>query len=293
MSALTGTPFEGQRLLGAGSTAEVFVADVDGRKVAVKKAHGTFTSSQEDLPFLAQPWAFYEEGVGPWELEPKVALAAERALLERLDHPAFVKVDALQSEAPDDTLVLEYVEGSSWRELIGHDTLGLGHILAVAEAIEAAQLKFHGDLKPDNLMLADDQVRILDPSFGVAELQDGRPHSLLTTAWYNPVLAASDVPSLGLVLAEVMLGRHPFLGASENKLTPDLSEAIDWMCNAGFGATTTNYRTMDWPATSAGWDAVALRCLGMERRGDTFDVADAYRSVADVCEALRPLCEKE
>ena len=291
---LKSTGFGRQQDLGEGSTATVILAVAGERKVAVKHARPAFKSPEEGAGlYWATPVDFYEEDVGFWDLDPEGALAAEIDLLQTLEFP-YVRVDSLNEEAPKGTAALEYIEGSSWRSLLGSDALAWPQLMKLVESLSTSQLKFHGDLKPDNLMLdVEGTLRILDPSSGIAELKDGRPHSLLTTRLYNPVLAASDVPALGLLIAEVMLGHHILTGKqNKNSMTSELTEVIDWMCRMGFGATTRLYGSMTLAETASPWEAVALRCLGLRRTGpgrEMLDVEDAYRSVHEVYEAMKEL----
>jgi eukaryotic-like serine/threonine-protein kinase len=133
-------------------------------------------------------------------------------------------------------LVMEYVKGTSLRELIKRGPLAPARALEIArqtaEAIEAAHDAgvVHRDLKPDNVMLADrsglhDQVKVLD--FGVAKIatDEARGDSAITQ--YGAIVGTldymapeqagggvvdhrADLYALGVILYELLAGHPPF-----------------------------------------------------------------------------------
>src|SRR5579872_4362299 len=192
--------------LGAGGMGQVFLGiSPGGRKVAVKVIH----------PFHLRAPHFRER------------FAREIEAAQRVGgfHTAPV-VDADPQGSPP-WMVTAFIEGPSLQDAVDRDgplppgevrALGAGLAEGLA-AIHAAGL-VHRDLKPGNVILAPDGPRIID--FGIA-----RPalSSSLTTAGFvvgtveymSPEQArgevagpASDVFSLGMVLAFALTGRPPF-----------------------------------------------------------------------------------
>jgi TolB-like protein/Flp pilus assembly protein TadD len=136
---------------------------------------------------------------------------------------------------------MELVEGRSLTAVIRSDDLSLDAFfdlaIPLAGAVSAAHQKgiTHRDLKPDNIMVGGDaHVKVLD--FGLAKLrpepvasstaptqtvtQDGR--LLGTLPYMSPeqlqgksVDHRSDIFSLGIILYEMLAGRHPFQGATQ------------------------------------------------------------------------------
>jgi tetratricopeptide (TPR) repeat protein len=129
-------------------------------------------------------------------------------------------------------IVMEFVEGQTLRERIDAGPLAVKDAISittqVASALAASHARgiVHRDIKPENVMRRPDgYVKVLD--FGLARqlagVEDGaltatQPEVLVGTLRYmspeqsrgEPVRAPSDVFSLGLLLFEMLAGRHPF-----------------------------------------------------------------------------------
>jgi hypothetical protein len=148
-----------------------------------------------------------------------------------LNHPNIVSVYDWGEEGRTYFIVMEYIEGSTIRELIlKHRRLSPKQAAAVGAEIASA-LAFahnngviHRDVKPGNVIISDaGHVKVMD--FGIARAGD--PQDSLTqtgavmgTATYfspeqaqgKPLDGRSDLYSLGVVLYEVVAGVPPFTG---------------------------------------------------------------------------------
>lgn len=163
--------------------------------------------------------------------ERRGMLEREAKLLALLNHPRIASIYAIEVTADGQPyLILEYVRGETLQEVLGKGPLSISDSLRIgaqiAEAIEAAHAQgvVHCDLKPANLMIATDGVKVLD--FGVAQFLGNRsdaetaPSELAgeaalagTPGYASPeqilsgkIDTAADVWAFGCVLYECLTG---------------------------------------------------------------------------------------
>ena len=158
----------------------------------------------------------------------------ERQILARLDHPNIARL--LDGGTTDDGLpyfVMELIEGKPIDEyceshkLPTEDRLKLFSQVCSAVQYAHQRLIIHRDIKPNNILVTSEGTpKLLD--FGIAKILDtetpaGLFEPTLTifrafTPEYaspeqvkgDPITTASDVYSLGVVLYELLIGRHPY-----------------------------------------------------------------------------------
>ena len=181
-----------------------------GRLVALKFLPPHLTFSEKDRKRLLQ--------------EAKAASA--------LDHPNIGVIHGIEDTPDGQTfIVMAFYEGTNLARRIASGPLSL--LEAVDTACQAASglaeahrhSIVHRDIKPSNILLTrQGQVKIVD--FGLAlvltDLAATRSIDLRGTAAYmapeqiqrTPADQRSDIWALGVVLAEMLLGRHPFLRES-------------------------------------------------------------------------------
>jgi serine/threonine protein kinase/Tfp pilus assembly protein PilF len=215
LTSATVGPYRLLRELGRGGMGAVFLAErIDGefeRRVALKLVKR--------------------------ELADERALArfrAERQILARLEHPNIARLlDGGASATGQPYFAMELVEGVSPARYCDERRAPVAErlrlFLQICDAVDFAHrnLVVHRDLKPSNLLItADGQAKLLD--FGIAKVLEpveGTDEATLTvrearalTPQYaapeqilgRPVTTATDVYSLGIVLHELLSGRHPF-----------------------------------------------------------------------------------
>ncbi|PJF21113.1 MAG: hypothetical protein CUN56_12735 [Phototrophicales bacterium] len=162
----------------------------------------------------------------------------EARSIANLSHPNIVIVHDVGSDGPTHYIVMELVDGHDLKRLIRtHGALPVDRALNIAIGICAGigyahRAKIvHADIKPQNVLLtkSNEQVKITD--FGIAQaLSESQPVQKQSVVWGSPhyfapeqaqgekPTAASDVYSIGIVMFEMLTGRLPFTGASQQDL---------------------------------------------------------------------------
>jgi serine/threonine protein kinase len=157
-----------------------------------------------------------------------------------LNHPGIVAVHDVVTHEGQDVLVMELVEGETLEQLLAQKRLPVGEALGLGIGVADALAKAHAagivhrDLKPSNVMVTADGVKVLD--FGLAKLTDSpfvdpeaptvapdessltHQRAILgTVGWMSPEQAAgetvdtrSDIFAFGVLMYEMLTGKHPF-----------------------------------------------------------------------------------
>jgi serine/threonine protein kinase len=209
------------RSLGAGSNAEVFLAEPlrhPDLRVVVKRVHDHVVKS-------ANFHRLFE---------------AEVVSMANFDHPYAVGlVEASLTDPIGPCLVMEYVPGVTLEDVLAVEKrlsverVGrlLGYFCHALYAAHAAGI-VHRDLKPANLMIVDpgtphESLKVMDfgfagfsdkPHIQIAELTGHGPvYALGTPAYVSPEMvrgdrvdARGDLYSVGVILFEMLSGRLPF-----------------------------------------------------------------------------------
>jgi serine/threonine protein kinase len=172
------------------------------------------------------------------DVEATARLKREARTAAQLYHPSIATIHSIEQDGDHIFIVEEFVEGESLARVIKRGGLSESEICriarAVADALAEAHEKgiVHRDIKPDNIIVAGNRVKVLD--FGIAKQVGvaGTPSSDTPTAfvtqqgmilgtihYMSPEQALgktidgrTDVFSLGVVLYEMATGRRPFAG---------------------------------------------------------------------------------
>jgi serine/threonine protein kinase len=136
----------------------------------------------------------------------------EGELLQGARHQNLVGVRETFTHEKRTVIVLDYVRGKTLREKIrALEGIRLNWFLTVARALQKMDregtLAYHGDLKPENLIVKPSgSVLMIDPALR----GEG---AITTTPHYNPLLlkdSKADVMGIGVMLYEILTGVLPF-----------------------------------------------------------------------------------
>ena len=235
----------------------------------------------------------------------RTTVLREARLASAIEHPNVCAIYEVGESGDEGYIVMQYVPGQSLDELIARGPASLQLVLSVgiqiADGLQAAHTLgiFHRDLKPQNVMLTDGGlVKILD--FGLARRlrpedasfdpsKPGLARDASVAATYTArggtirymapeqfvtgqSSVQSDVWALGVILFELVSGRHPFvrpdaedfqaIRAIQFSDPPDLSDSV--------------------PGISVELKSVIAACLEK-------NPAARYTSAAEVREALKTI----
>jgi len=223
------------RFLGRGGFASVYLAQSEetGNKVAIKVG-ATTGGGRQVTRLLEVTSRRTPEGISPDELpgeavfmeprgvridlfdeqEIRAMLQSEGDLLAESQHDNMVTLlDRIQVDG-EPVLVLDYVRGKTLREKIRSlEGIHLNWFLALVRALVAMRdngsLEYHGDLKPENLIVKPSgKVVMLDPAMRLPAYD-----VVTTTPHYNPLLltdSKADVMAIGIMIYEILTGTLPF-----------------------------------------------------------------------------------
>jgi hypothetical protein len=165
-------------------------------------------------------------------------------VLERVGQAGFAHVVRLLAQGASDGMhyeVMEYCPEGSLRRLMAAGPLRRDELRLVVAELAAALAALHGvdilhrDLKPENILIRRrEPLDLVLTDFGIASLVDATQHftGVARTVKYGApetlsgVLdRAADWWSLGMILVELLTGRHPFDGLSDTVITHRLVTA--------------------------------------------------------------------
>ena len=217
-----------------------------GGQGVVYLAHDTTRDRPVALKFL--PPALADDS------RARQRFAREAQTASAVQHPNICTTYGIETtEDGQPFIVMAYYEGPTLRRKLNDGVVFMSEAVEiaaqVADGLAAAHARgiVHRDVKPGNLLLTDQGVRILD--FGLARFiesaQITADGSVLGTAFYmspeqtrcEPADPRSDVWSLGAVLYEMLAGAPPFGGAHpaavcyaiRHDRVPQLSIAAPWI----------------------------------------------------------------
>ncbi len=205
-----------QKVLGKGGFGVVYLARDEqlDRFVAVKVPHAELISKPDDID----------------------SYLAEARVVASLEHPHIVPVYDVGS-TPDWPfyVVSRFIPGTDLASL--HKTASLkyldavGLVATIAEALHYAHKRglVHRDVKPSNILINNDKKPyVVDFGLALREQNVGQgPKFVGTPAYMSPEQARgeghrvdgrSDVFSLGVVFYELLVGRKPFRGTTQEEL---------------------------------------------------------------------------
>lgn len=210
-----------ERLLGAGGMGAVYRA-----RDLLSEQFG------DPDPYIALKFLSEEFAESP---DASTLLFSEFALTRRLRHNNVLRLHTFEvdTDCQRAFITMELMRGLTLDKLLCERPLGLPWkelrdiALPLLDALAYAHSRgvLHGDVKPSNVMLSEEGVRLFDFGLGQAEagILPGLPHLRRSrfNAWTpgyaapelldgQPISARADVYGVACVLYELASGKHPF-----------------------------------------------------------------------------------
>jgi hypothetical protein len=194
--------------LGSGGCATAFraVHELTGKEVALKVPH----------PHLVENETFL------------VRFRREAELGLRLDHPRIVRTLDIAASGEPPWIAMAFIQGVPLHDILERkgalpvpDVIRIGSDIASALVHAHEKGVVHRDLKPSNIMISAEGAVVMD--FGIARIMDssltGTSLFMGTPAYAAPEALSSakagpaaDWYALGIILFEMLIGKHPFAG---------------------------------------------------------------------------------
>ena len=277
-----------ERLLGAGGMGAVYRA-----RDLLSEQFG------EPDPYVALKILSEEFAESP---DASALLYSEFALTRRLRHNNVLRLHTFEAdtECQRAFITMELMRGLTLDKLLCERPLGLPWkelrdiALPLLDALAYAHARgvLHGDMKPSNVMLSEDGVRLFDFGLGQAEegVMPGLPHlsrdrfNAWTPGYAAPELlegqtlsASADVYGVACVIFELAGGKHPFrrlpsIQARDERLERELK-------------APGNLPKHCWPALRT-----ALTFDARDRKITAKQLRDAFAVTSSRLQRLMPWC---
>jgi serine/threonine protein kinase len=228
--------------IGEGAFSQVYSGAnlSDGKKRAFKvaKSRDALEISHIVEPAPSQAIGLITGGLSGVHPDTVALLSSQVEKIRATNDAALVRIDTLVAEQGFGYYQMELLEGHTLGELIQTHSVSNSTLVEIARVMarlaKNSSFQYHGDLKPENIMIGESGVKILDPGyFGPLECDEGLfDNAAITTPAYYPQMEPDDILAFGLIAWEAELGIHPLLSiqVDDSLAIEDIAPGLfDWV----------------------------------------------------------------
>ncbi len=197
-------------------------------------------------------------------------LRDEGVVMHELNHPGIVRVTDMDTSSQDPHLRMEYIEGITLEQLLQKNNKipwpqALEICWQIADILQFAheQHIYHGDIKPSNIFLCKEGVKLTDFGLGTYYLRNkdslefsgclkGADIKAVGTWDYmspeqkqGKINSKTDIYSLGVILYRLITGNLPSGLEVPSNFIPDCSKELDILVSKMLAPTEKRCRNME------------------------------------------------
>lgn len=297
--------FEIDETLGEGAFSAVYRGvRSDGVEAAFKVAKPRDLIAMEPVVKKApsQAICFYSGGVQGVHPDAVDLLQSQAGKIISASDPSLPRIDKVVAEEGFAYYQMELLDGQTLRAEIADGPIMLSVLAEAARVLDQLtankEFQFHGDLKPENIMVTSSGVRVLDPGhFDRLQCQEELfERAVVTTPAYYPLLEPHDLFAFGLMLWEIGAGYHPLMvERDDDSVDIDRISAplFDWIRSQEqvglYFLRPLLQLTLPCdarPELSESCQDFLMKALGLRLVGDLIDRGPSFASFAEIADEL-------
>lgn len=313
-----------KELLGEGSFSWVFRAvHADGFTTKAIKVAKPPEAVAEGGPTSCIPTAALWQTVGcVVDLSPDTEqlLGLQAKKLQSLSDPSLIGVEEVSARPGGCYYRMPVLVGQTLRQYMSAGPVPVDILLDIALCMDRLleepesqdkrePFEYHGDLKPENIMVTPSGVVLIDPGyFGTLEtLKNGVKQPLsrcaVTTPIYYPLLQPDDLTALGMIMWEIACREHPLarraysgdfdrqtIGSELWDLVKAQETEGKYFLSAVFGVKSPSVARPGMPAEI---DELLMRSIKLKIEPDgKLNLAEGFKNFAELAAAIARLLSK-
>lgn len=256
--------------------------------------------------FVKKPDRYSPQEASPYSIH-KIQIARTRSVSEQ----GLVSIDDYSLEKDRVFSVMPLIAGKTFRQYMRSGPVPVAVLRNLALTLQRLnnnqEFGYHGDVKPENMVVTNSGVILVDCGFfGATEYgdtEDDRKSLIVTTPRYYPHLKADDLLAFGLILWEVACRKPLLTGVSYSrdfdlkKASDDLLELVHKEENLGNFHFSQIIKTEKPTQLRGGLplmvEKILLRAVRLIfTEDDKLDVSPGYDSFEEIADDLRLISQE-